>query len=154
MKDGSLDFDDDVLEELDIVIGSVHSNFKLERDKQSERIIRAIKNEKVDIIGHLSGRLLNRRPGYELDRENTGAAARTNNSEINAHPDRLDIDEETAKIAKDMGIKVAINSDAHSKQDLKLMKSGVINARRGWLEPADVVNSWELADLLDYIQKK
>ncbi|HBK54247.1 MAG TPA: DNA polymerase/3'-5' exonuclease PolX, partial [Syntrophomonas wolfei] len=134
----------------------VHSNFKLERDKQSERIIRAIKNEKVDIIGHLSGRLLNRRPGYELDREKILEAAAHNKKilEINAHPDRLDIDEETAKIAKDMGIKVAINSDAHSKQDLKLMKYGVINARRGWLEPADVVNSWELADLLDYIQKK
>jgi len=156
LKDGSLDFDDDVLEELDIVIGSVHSNFKLERDKQSERIIRAIKNEKVDIIGHLSGRLLNRRPGYELDREKILEAAARNKKilEINAHPDRLDIDEETAKMAKDMGIKVAINSDAHSKQDLKLMKYGVINARRGWLEPADVVNSWELADLWDFIHKK
>ncbi len=156
LKDGSMDFEDDVLEDLDIVIGSIHSNFKLEQDKQTDRIIQAIKNENVDIIGHLSGRLLNRRPAYEFNREKILEAAARNKTilEMNAHPDRLDIDEETAKIAKDMDIKVAINSDAHSRQDLKLMKYGVKNARRGWLEPNDVVNTWDLADILDYIRRK
>ncbi len=155
LKDGQLDFSDDVLKNLDVVVASVHSNFKLEGEKQTQRIIRAIKNEHVDIIGHLTGRLLNRRSAYELDIDKVLEAAADNKIilEINSHPDRLDIDEVIAKKARDYGIKIAINSDAHHKEDLRLVKYGVINARRGWLEAENIVNTWDKEALLDYLNK-
>lgn len=153
MKDGTLDFSDDILADLDVVIASVHSNFRLDRIKQTERIIKAIQNPHVDIIGHLSGRLLNRRLGYELDikRIIEAAAEYKTALEINAHPDRLDIDEETARIAKENGVKMVINTDAHHRVDLSLMRYGVMNARRAWLESTDVLNTWNKDDLLAYL---
>ena len=156
MKDGALDFSDDVLAGLDLVIASVHSNFKLDKVQQTERLIRAIQNPHVDIIGHLSGRLLNRRYGYELDilRIIEAAAEYKTILEINAHPDRLDIDEETARLAKGYGVKMVINTDAHHRVDLSLMRYGVMNARRGWLEPADVVNTWNKDRLFEYLSSR
>lgn len=155
LKDGRLDFEDDLLKDLDLVIASIHSNFRLDRDKQTERIIQAAKNEHVDIIAHLTGRLLNRRNGYDLDLDRVLETSSKNHTilEINAHPDRLDIDEEIARQAKDMDIKIAVNSDAHHKQDLNLMKYGIMTARRGWLEPDDVVNTWEKDKLLSYLRE-
>jgi DNA polymerase (family 10) len=156
LKNGRLDFDDEVLEGLDVVIASIHSNFKLDKEKQTDRIIQAMKNEHVDIIGHLTGRLLNRRSGYQLDLEPVlEAAAKYQVAlEINSHPDRLDIDEDTARQAKDMGIKVAINSDAHHREDLKLVHYGVLNARRGWLQPEDVLNTLEYDSLIAHLKNK
>jgi DNA polymerase (family 10) len=155
LRDGSLDFSSEVLRDLDIVIASVHSNFKLDKEKQTERIIRAIKDNNVDIIGHLSGRLLNRRPAYELDFEQILEEAAKNQVilEINSHPDRLDIDAELARRASEYGIKIAINSDAHHKNEFKLLRYGVINARRGWLEKSDVINTWTLDQLSSYIKE-
>jgi len=149
LKDGNLDYGDEILRDLDMVIASIHTNFKLDRDKQTDRIIKAIKNENVHIIGHLSGRLLNRRPPYELDFEQVLQEAAKNQIilEINSHPDRLDIDAELAKRAKEYGIKIAVNSDAHHKNDLKLVKYGILNARRGWLEKDDVVNCLSRRDI-------
>lgn len=149
LKDGNLDYGDEILRDLDMVIASIHTNFKLDRDKQTGRIIKAIKNENVHIIGHLSGRLLNRRPPYELDFEQVLQEAAKNQIilEINSHPDRLDIDAELAKRAKEYGIKIAVNSDAHHKNDLKLVKYGILNARRGWLEKDDVVNCLSRRDI-------
>ncbi|HZK42689.1 MAG TPA: DNA polymerase/3'-5' exonuclease PolX [Syntrophomonadaceae bacterium] len=155
MKDGSLDFSDEILEELDIVVASIHSNFKLDKDKQTDRLLNAMKNEHVDIIGHLTGRLLNRRPGYELHLDKILESAAENNIifEINSHPDRLDIDENMARRASQYGIKIAINSDAHRIEDLKNRRYGVINARRGWLTPADVVNTWDFETLTKYLKE-
>lgn len=153
LKDGSLDFSDDVLQELDIVIASVHSHFKLDKAQQTERIINAIRNPHVDIIGHISGRLLNRRSGYELEMEPIlqAAAAYHTALEINASPDRLDIDEDVARRAKELGVKIAINTDAHHRIDLSFMRYGVMTARRGWLEPEDVINTWDKGKLLKYL---
>jgi DNA polymerase (family 10) len=154
LKDGSLDFSSEILRDLDIVIGSIHSNFKLDKEKQTERLIRAIKDENVDIIGHLSGRLLNRRPAYELDFDRILEEAAKNRVilEINSHPDRLDIDADLARRARDFDIKIAINSDAHHENDLKLVKYGLLNARRGWLEKKDIINTWTLNELKAYIR--
>ncbi len=155
LKDGSLDFSDDVLEELDIVIGSIHSHFHLSEEKQTERIVRAMKDENVDIIGHLSGRLLNRRPPYELDLDRILDEAAGNRTilEINSHPDRLDIDAELARQAHQKGIKIAINSDAHHKNDLQLTNYGVLNARRGWLSRDAVINTWNQAEVIRYLKE-
>ncbi|MGE5391164.1 MAG: DNA polymerase/3'-5' exonuclease PolX [Deltaproteobacteria bacterium] len=156
MKDGALDFSDDVLAGLDLVIASIHSYFKLDKVQQTERIIKAIQNPHVDIIGHLSGRLLNRRSGYELDtlRIIEAAAEYKTVLEINAHPDRLDIDEETAIRAKEYGVKMVINTDAHHRLDFSLMRYGVMNARRAWLEPADVLNTLSKERLLGYLSSR
>ena len=156
LKDGSLDLSDEALAELDVVIASIHSNFRLDRDRQTDRVIQAIKNPHVDIIGHLSGRLLNRRSGYELNLEQVLEAAAKNRTalEINSHPDRLDIDEDTARKARELGIKIAINSDAHHQEDLRLLRYGILNARRGWLQPGDVLNTMEYDRLTDYLRNK
>ena len=155
LKTGELDFPDPVLKELDIVVASVHSNFKLDADQQTERIVEAAKNEHVDIIGHLTGRLLSRRSGYEIEIDKIiDTCARYHTAlEINAHPDRLDIDEHIARKAKERGVKVAINSDAHHRNELKLMTYGVTTARRGWLEPGDVLNTLSLEKLLKALGK-
>jgi len=155
LKDGSLDFSSEVLRELDIVVASIHTNFKLDKEKQTERIVRAIKDENVDIIGHLSGRLLNRRPAYELDLERILDEAAKNQVilEINSHPDRLDIDADLARRAHEYGIKISINSDAHHKNDLNLIKYGVLNARRGWLEKGDIINTLNRYELTKYIKE-
>jgi len=155
LKDGSLDFSSEILKSLDIVVASIHTNFHLDREKQTDRIIQAIKDENVDIIGHLSGRLLNRRSAYELDIDRVLEEAAKSKVilEINSHPDRLDIDAALARRASTYGIKVAINSDAHHKNDLKLVKYGVFNARRGWLQKGDVINTWTRDELTDYIKE-
>lgn len=153
LRDGSLDLPDEVLEKLDIVVASIHSNFSLDKETQTERIIKAVKNQHVDIIGHLTGRLLRRRPGYELDIDKILEEVAGNHKilEINSHPDRLDIDEEVARRAKDMGIKIAINSDAHHRSEFHLINYGIINARRGWLEKKDIINTLDLKELMRQI---
>jgi DNA polymerase (family 10) len=147
LEDGSLDLPDRILEELDLVVFSVHFKFNLSRDKQTERIIRAMDNRHVHIFCHPTGRLINERRPYEVDLERVMNAAKERGChlELNAHPDRLDLDDVNCKRAKEMGLKVAISTDAHSLDDLRYMRFGVGQARRGWLEPEDVLNtrSWE-----------
>jgi DNA polymerase (family 10) len=155
-SDGSLDYADEVLAELDIVIASLHSSLRQPREKITERLIRAMHNPHVDIIGHPSGRLLPDREGADLDMDavlkaavDTGVAL-----EINAHPARLDLDDIHAKRATEMGIKLSINTDAHSDADMDLMHFGVSTARRGWVEAEGVINTWDTSQLLEWLKNR
>ncbi|MGE5398689.1 MAG: DNA polymerase/3'-5' exonuclease PolX [Chitinophagales bacterium] len=156
LKDGSLDLPDDILKDLDVVIASIHSHFPLSQEEQTGRIISAIRNPQVDIIGHLTGRLLNRRPGYQVDVDKVLEEAAKNQTalEINAHPDRLDVSEENARKAREQGVKIIINSDAHHAGDMLFMKYGVFNARRGWLEVSDVLNTGTVNSIREYFGNK
>jgi DNA polymerase (family 10) len=154
MEDGSLDLPDDVLERLDLVIVAIHSHFDLPADKQTERIIQAMDNPNCNILAHPTGRQIGRRPAYDVDmgRLMNAALERGCFLELNAQPDRLDLDDVHCKMARDRGLKVAISTDAHGTEELKFMRYGVHQARRGWLEPRDVLNtrSWNgLSKLLE-----
>ena len=135
MTDGTLDFSDDILKELDVVIASVHSGFKQDQKTLTRRIINACYNPYVNIIAHPTGRILGRRDPYDVNMDLVleAAAATGTVLEINSSPDRLDLNDFMVKRAKDMGIKVAINTDAHHAETLTDMKYGVWVARRGWL---------------------
>lgn len=143
LEDGSLDLDDDILQELDFTVCSIHSRFNLSREKQTERIIRAMDNPFFRILGHPSGRLINERPPYEVDLEKVIRAAAEKNRflELNAHPDRLDLSDVYLKLARELGVKIAVSTDAHSVESLHFMRFGVWQARRGWLEAEDVLNT-------------
>ena len=154
LEDGSLDLPDDALARLDLRICSVHSHFGLSREKQTERIMRAMDNPYFNILAHPTGRRIGERPPYDVDLERVMEAALERGCflEINAHPERLDLDDVQTKRAKDMGLKLAINTDAHSIAELDFMRFGIGQARRGWLEAHDVLNtrSWaKLKELLD-----
>jgi DNA polymerase (family 10) len=153
LEDGSLDLPDDILKELDLTICSIHSKFDLSREKQTERIIRAMDNPYFNILAHPTGRLIGERAPYDVDMERVMEAAQERGCflEVNAQPDRLDINDVYCKMAKEMGLKVAISTDAHSVNELDYLRFGVGQARRGWLEAEDVLNtrSWkELKKLL------
>jgi len=153
---GELDCPDEILEKTDLVVASVHRAFKQDREKMTGRIISAIKNKNVDIIGHATGRLLGRRDGYALDMERVldAAAACGTILEINSSPDRLDLNDVNARSAKDKGIKIAVNTDAHDLKRMDEMPYGIAVARRAWLEAADIVNTMPLDKLLAYLDKK
>jgi DNA polymerase (family 10) len=146
LEDGSLDIRDSVLKRLDLVVGAIHSGFASGRDKQSERIIRAMDNPCFTILAHPTGRLINQRAAYEVDMERVMRAALERGCflELNAQPDRLDLNDVHCRMAKDLGLKLAISTDAHSTSGLDSMRFGVDQGRRGWLEPGDVLNtrSW------------
>ncbi|AFV11554.1 DNA polymerase/3'-5' exonuclease PolX [Thermacetogenium phaeum DSM 12270] len=156
LPDGSLDFDDDILEEMDVVIASIHSGFKQDRDTLTSRIITAIRNEHVDIIGHPSGRLLGRRGPYQIDMERVlDAAAETGTAlEINASPDRLDLNDRYIRLGKERGVRFSINTDAHGRHCLADMRYGVLTARRGWAEKEDIINTMPLSELRKWLQNK
>jgi DNA polymerase (family 10) len=150
---GDLDYPDEILARVDVVIASVHSGFRQDTEAMTSRIITAIENQHVDIIGHLTGRLLGQRDAYAVDVERVLEAAARHGKilEINASPDRLDLNEHHARMARDCGVKLAINTDAHDIRRLEEMVYGVAVARRAWLEPQDVVNTLDLPDLLDLL---
>jgi DNA polymerase (family 10) len=156
LADGSLDLPDGILGELDLVVCSIHYNFNLSKDKQTERVIRALDNPLVNIFAHPSGRLINERPAYEIDLGKVMKAAVERGCflEVNSHPDRLDLDDVHCQMAKGMGLRVALSTDAHSTNDLALMRFGVGQARRGWLEPADVINTRPLVELKKLLKRK
>lgn len=156
LEDGSLDLRDDILEELDLVLCSVHYKFNLPREKQTERIIRALDNPRVDIFCHPSGRLINERRPYEVDLEKVMRAAKERGCyvELNAHPDRLDIDDVQCQTARELGLKVAIGTDAHRDDDLRYMRFGIGQARRGWLEAGDVLNTRSWVELEKLLQRR
>lgn len=147
LKDGSLDFDDDVLKELDIVIISAHMYSRLPEDQQTKRLIAAIENKYAKILGHPSGRLINKRAEMEFDMEKIIDACVKNGVilEINSSPSRLDLIDKYIRIARDKGAKFSINTDSHSIEHPDLIELGVGVARRGWLEAKDVINTLSLA---------
>ncbi|ALP53894.1 DNA polymerase III [Candidatus Tenderia electrophaga] len=149
MEDGSLDLPDDVLAQLDLTVCSVHYKFNLSRTQQTERILKAMDNPHFNILGHPSGRLINEREPYDVDLERLmqGAKERGCFVELNAHPDRLDLTDDACLLAKEIGLKVAISTDAHSTNDLDFMHFGIGQARRGWLTADDVINTRPLNQL-------
>jgi DNA polymerase (family 10) len=149
LEDGSLDLPDSVLARLDLVIGAVHSKFDLPRNKQTERILRAMDHPHFTILAHPSGRLIDRREPYDVDMQRIirKAMERGCYLELNAHPERLDLLDTQCKMAKEAGVLVAIDSDAHSTLDFDNLRFGVGQARRGWLEKRDVLNTRSLKDL-------
>ncbi len=154
--DGSLDYPDDFLASLDLVLASLHTSLRQPRDKVTQRVLNAIRNPHVDIIGHPTGRLIPDREGADLDMDAIlMAAAETGVAmEINAHPARLDLDDVLARRAKEMGIPISINTDAHSEADLDLLFFGVATARRAWIEAKDVINTWPSTKLLAWLKKR
>lgn len=148
--DGSLDYSDELLKQLDLVVASVHSSFKMPGEKMTERIIRALANKYVHIFAHPTGRLIGEREAYAVDLERVLEAANKYNVavEINAHPKRLDLTDVYCKRAKELGVKLVISTDAHSTDQLDLMKYGVMTARRGWLEKRNLLNTLPLNKLL------
>lgn len=154
LKDGSLDQPDDLLAELDVVVASVHSFMDLDRDAMTERVLRAVRHGGVDILGHPTGRLLGRREPYPLDVEAVLEACLEHDVavEINAHPRRLDLNDRYVFRARQMGVKVVIDTDAHRVRGLDVMRFGVDQARRGWLEAEHVLNTRPLADLLEWLR--
>jgi len=155
-KDGSLDFETDVLAELDFVTASAHSALSLGRAEATRRLIRAIEQPHVHCIGHPSGRLINARPGMEIDIDAIAAAAAANDValEINAHYYRLDLRDTHVRAAVRAGAKIAVNTDAHSIGDLDNMRYGVTTARRGWATAGDVVNTLPVAKLKRWLDSK
>jgi DNA polymerase (family 10) len=150
LSDGSMDFPDEVLEKLDVVVGSIHSGFQQSEDRITGRILSAIQNPHVDIIGHPTGRLLGTRPAYDVDLEAVMAAAADTGTalEINAYHERLDLNDINARRAAEMGVKVAINTDSHHVDQMWTMELGVRTARRAWLTPANILNTLTTKTLL------
>jgi DNA polymerase (family X) len=146
--DGTLDLAHDCLAQLDIVIASIHSAFNQDADQITDRVLRAIECPWVDVIGHPTGRLILKRDGYRLHMERVVEAAANAGValEINSQIDRLDLDDGTARYARDRGVKIVIDSDAHSPAALGLLRWGVTVARRAWLEPGDVLNTLPLPE--------
>ncbi|MEJ2587370.1 MAG: DNA polymerase/3'-5' exonuclease PolX [Deltaproteobacteria bacterium] len=155
LKDGSLDLPDDILEALDLTVCSVHYHRNLSKQKQTDRIIRAMDNPHFNILAHPTGRLINERDAYEIDlgRIMKAASERGCCLELNAHPDRLDLSDQYCKMAKEMNVKVAISTDAHSVGDLGFIRFGVDQARRGWLEAEDVLNTRSLSQLRKLLKR-
>src|SRR5437660_9512538 len=156
LKDGVLDYADEVLAELDFVVASIHSNFNLSPAEQTQRMIRAISHPYVDIIGHPTGRILLGRAGYALDMEAVIDAAAAHNVciEVNANPARLDMDWRFVKRARDRGVKITIDPDAHVLAGLDVIRYGIGVARKGWLSAGDVLNTMETEALLDFFRRR
>ena len=155
-SDGSLDFSDEILSKLDVVIAAIHSGFKQESKIITERIIKAMQNKFVNIIAHPTGRLIGYRESYQVDVDKMmDMAAKTGIIfEINAYPERLDLNDVYCRMAKDKSVQVAIGTDAHSTDGLATMDLGVTVARRGWLEEKDVINTLPLDKLLKRLKNK
>ena len=150
MKDGSLDIDDKVLAKLDVVGAAVHSLFNLSRKEQNERIIRAMKNPNVDILFHPTGRVINKRKPYDVDMEEIIKAAKRTGTilEIDGHPWRLDLKDEHIKMAREAGVKMVIDTDAHSTTELHYLEYGIAQARRAWCTKNDIINTLSLKEFL------
>ncbi|MDN7245933.1 DNA polymerase/3'-5' exonuclease PolX [Planococcus shenhongbingii] len=155
LPDGSLDFDDEVLEQLDFVIASIHSSFQQPREQIMERILTAMKNPHVDMIAHPTGRIVGQRSGYDPDIELLLDWAKEYGKivELNASPYRLDLAVEHLEMAQEKGVPVAINTDAHAIEQLDVMAIGVRHAQKAWLKKDNVVNTWPLEKLKEYLKK-
>jgi DNA polymerase (family 10) len=153
--DGTLGYPDEVLAQLDIVVASLHVSLRQPRPQVTKRLIDAIQNPHVDIIGHPTGRLIPDREGADLDMEAVLSAARASGValEVNSHPARLDLEDVYARRAAEMGIPLAVNSDAHAASDFDLVIFGVATARRAWVEPETVINTWDYGRLRDWLDR-
>ncbi|MCC6458070.1 MAG: DNA polymerase/3'-5' exonuclease PolX [Caldilineaceae bacterium] len=156
LADGSLGLPDEVLAQLDVVVASIHSGLRQDRETITARCLKAIRNPHVDILGHATGRIIESRPPSEIDMEQVlQVCAETGTVvEINAHPSRLDISDVYARRALELGSKLAINCDAHVRDGMKMMEYGIGTARRGWVEAKDVVNTYPLAQMLHMLKDK
>ena len=151
--DGEIGLSEDVIDALDVVVASPHSGLDQDAQTATDRLVRAIENPAVDVLGHPSGRLLNERSGLEFDATALGEAAAANDTalEINANPRRLDLWGSAVQAALEKGAPIAVNTDAHQPSTLEYMRWGVHTARRGWAEPADVINTWGLEELRAFL---
>lgn len=156
LKSGKLDLNDEVLAQLDVVVASVHSYMNLGREEMTDRMLAAIENPYVQIIGHPTGRILLRREAFDYEMEKILDAAKKHGvvMECNAYPDRLDLKDVHLRMAKERGVRMVISTDAHSTTHLKFMKYGVITARRGWIEKKDVINALPAEELLATLRAK
>jgi DNA polymerase (family X) len=143
LTDGGLDLSDSVLEQMDVVVASVHSAFNQESQQMTDRLLRALSNKNVSILGHPTGRLLLRRDAYPFDMDAVLKAALQSKvaMELNAYPDRLDLNDVHLRMARDRGVKIVINTDAHHTSHFEKIKYGILQARRAWLTPQDVLNT-------------
>jgi len=155
LNNGFIDIKDETLRKLDFVIAGIHSNFKMPKEKMTERIIRAMENPNVDIISHPTGRLIQKRGEYEIDFDKILKVAKKTGTilEINSYPERLDLNDINIKKAKEMGVKMVINTDAHHKDQMRFIEFGIAQARRGWAEKEDIINCWPLEKLLKFLKK-
>ena len=154
MKDGSLDIDDKTLAKLDVVGAAVHSLFNLSREEQTARIIKAMENPNVDIIFHPTGRVINKRKPYDVDMEKIIKAAKRTKMilEIDAHPWRLDLKDEHIRMAREAGVKMIIDTDAHSVSEMHYLEYGIAQARRGWCAREDIINTLSLKEFLEALK--
>ena len=155
LEDGSHDLSDKVLKELDIVVAAIHYKFNLSREEQTERILRAMDNPYLNIIAHPTGRLINEREPYDIDLEKIMQKAKENNCilEINSQPSRLDLNDLNSRKAKEMGVKLVISTDAHSTTQYDFMRFGIGQARRGWIEKNNVINTRNINQLKEIIKR-
>ena len=155
LPDGKIDIDDECLKEQDFVIAGVHSRFKMSKGEMTERIIRAMRNPNVDIISHPTGRLIQKRDEYEIDFDKILKVAKETGTilEINSYPERLDLNDINIKKAKEMGVKMVINTDAHHIDQMRFIEFGIGQARRGWAEKKDIINCWPLEKMLKFLKK-
>jgi len=156
MSDGSLDFPDSELEKLEVVVAGLHSGLGQGEEKILRRLEGAMKNKYVQVISHPTGRILNRRDAYQVNREKLFYLARETRTslEINSQPERLDLSDVDARRARDLGVKLVISTDAHSPSSLDYIRYGVAQARRGWLRKEDVLNTFSLEKLLEFLNCK
>ncbi|MBI5206292.1 MAG: DNA polymerase/3'-5' exonuclease PolX [Candidatus Firestonebacteria bacterium] len=156
LADGSMDLGNDILKKCDVVIAAIHSHFNLPEKEMTKRIIKALENPYVNILGHPTGRLILEREPYAVNLNDIFKAAYENNviMEINAYPDRLDLKDIHARQAKEMGLKLVISTDAHSALQMEMMDFGIFAARRAWLESNDIINTYPLKQLKVFLNKK
>jgi DNA polymerase (family 10) len=154
--DGSVDWDEEFLAGFDVCVASVHSHFDMPAAEMTRRLVTACENPRVNIIGHPLARRYGRRPAIEVDMpEVLRACAATGTAlEVNGHPARLDLPSDHIRAAKEAGVKFSVDSDAHSVPDLDNMRYGIGTAQRGWLTSDDVINTWPLPRLLDFLRKR
>ncbi len=154
LNNGSVDIKDEALKKLDYVIAGVHSSFKMSKEKMTERIIRAMKNPHIKIISHPTGRILKKREEYQIDFDRILRAAKQTETilEINAYPVRLDLNDKNIRRAKRAGVKMIINTDSHQKNQLRFIEFGIAQARRGWAEKKDIINTQPLQKLLKFLE--
>ena len=154
LKDGSIDIKDEALAKLDYVIAGIHSNMKMDKQRMTERMIRAMENPNVDIISHPTGRILKKRDEYQIDFDKVIRTAKETGTilEISAWPERLDLNDQNIRRAKEAGVRMLINTDSHNKNQLHLMEFGIAQARRGWAEKEDIINCQPLEKMLRYLK--
>ncbi|MCA1056385.1 DNA polymerase/3'-5' exonuclease PolX [Rossellomorea aquimaris] len=155
LPDGTLDYSDEILEKVDVVIASIHSSFSQSQEKIMDRLSTALTSAHVDIIAHPTGRIIGRREGYDVNMDDLIKLAKETNTalELNANPNRLDLSAENIRKAQENGVKLFINTDAHSDEHLAFMNIGVATARKGWIKKDTVINTWDKEELLNFLKR-